>query len=86
MGISFCNEFLMEKEGLWPYLHQVLFLCFSHLSAADSGRIPVSDFLSVCISLARCSSRFITCLTEVLTFNLAGWCIEFSIKTKILES
>lgn len=76
----------MEKEGLWPYLYLVLFLCLSHLSAADSGRIPASGFLLVCISLARCSSRFITCLTEVLTFNLAGWCIEFSIKTKFLDS
>lgn len=86
MGMLFCNEFLMEKEGLWPYLHQVLFLCFSHLSAVDSlAGFLLLVFLLVCISLARCSSRFITCLTEVLTFNLTAWCIECSIKNKVFR-
>lgn len=88
----FCNEFLMEKEGLWPYLHQVLFLCFSHLSAVDSLAgflllvlVLLVFFLLVCISLTRCSSRFITCLTEVLTCNLSAWCIECSIKNKVFR-
>lgn len=82
-----CSKDLMEKEGLWSYLSQVLFfILLSSINCRNSlARFFLVGFIASICS-ANCSLVNLARLTEIAAFNMPEWYFGFSIKMLWLHS